>query len=109
MCKLYNNHNRERKTFLLTADTSRINKYYSCSNQLASRTQMADVFLCSLQHVPTIQNTTIGKANLILPKGKSSLQECRHIKSQFPKPTEGMRSIKSFYLPCQVRNTNVHT
>lgn len=46
MFKLYNNHNRERKT--LTADTSRINKHYGCSNQLASRTQAADVSLCSL-------------------------------------------------------------
>lgn len=46
MLKLYNNHNGERKT--LTADTSRINKHYSCSNQLASRTQAADASLCSL-------------------------------------------------------------
>lgn len=46
MFKLYNNHNGERKT--LTADTSRINKHYRCSNQLASRTQAADASLYSL-------------------------------------------------------------
>lgn len=73
MLKLYNSHKGEKKAFPLTADTSRINKYYSCSNQLASRTQAADAFLCSSWHVPTIQNAT-ETANLILPKRKWSLQ-----------------------------------
>ena len=73
--KLYNSHKGERKTFLLTADTSRIHKYYSCSTQLAIRTQATDVSLCSLRHVPTIKNATTEKANLILPKRKTP-QNC---------------------------------
>lgn len=92
---------RRKENFILTADTSR-SKYYSCSNQLARRTQAADVFLCSLWHVPTIQNATTERANRILPKGKQSLQKgviTSNLSSSNTNPLKKTEALTHFIFP----------
>lgn len=110
MLQFYNSHEGEGKTFLLTADTSGISRYYSCPSQLAGRTQAADAFLCSLWHVPTIPNATTESTNWYFLKGSRVYERVSsHKISVSPTRTHWRKQKHSVILSSLSSKEHTHT